>query len=148
MVGTEDVFAYGTLMLPEIVRALLGRLPEGEAARLAGYIRHPIRGEAYPGVIAQPDAAVDGVLWHGLHSGEMALLDAWEGPYYERRRIAVRPCSAIDGPTLAAWAWVVLDHQAAVLEAGDWSATAFREHKAALWIESCGEFCRARARLG
>ncbi len=148
MVGTEDVFAYGTLMLPEIVRALLERVPEGESARIAGYIRHPIRGEAYPGVIAQPGSAVDGVLWHGLRADEMALLDAWEGPYYERRRIAVHPRSALDGGPLSAWAWVVLDEQAGVFETGDWSAPAFREQKAALWIESCRDFRRARARPG
>ncbi len=144
MPGEENVFAYGTLMLPEIMRALLGRVPQGEAVQLTGYARHPILGEPYPGVIAAQDSVVYGILWRDIAATEIALLDAWEGPYYERRRIVVQPRSSASGPAIEAFAWVVPDERAAVLGEGEWAETDFRERLAGEWVESCAMFARAR----
>ncbi len=46
-------FVYGTLMSPHIVRTLLGRIPHWiQPAYLPpNYVRHPVQGQVYPGVV-------------------------------------------------------------------------------------------------
>jgi Gamma-glutamyl cyclotransferase, AIG2-like len=47
-----NLFVYGTLMAPEVVQTLIGRLPKQQPARLFGYRRHPVKSHVFPGLIA------------------------------------------------------------------------------------------------
>jgi gamma-glutamylcyclotransferase (GGCT)/AIG2-like uncharacterized protein YtfP len=78
------MFVYGTLMVPEIMKRVVGRVPPSVAALLPGYRRYRVPGEAYPAIVAAVDFQVDGLCYQGLNRHELELLDAYEGDSYVR----------------------------------------------------------------
>lgn len=86
----QDLFAYGTLMCTDIMRAVSGcRTPAGRRAVLHDHCRLVVRGEHYPGLLARRGAAVEGVLYRRLPAAAWARLDRFEGAEYLRRGISV-----------------------------------------------------------
>jgi len=77
---TCHVFAYGTLIEPGRLDAVLGHRHQGErlAARLVGYQRVSVPSYPYPYVVPTPGATVDGVLLMDLSPYEMQALDRYE----------------------------------------------------------------------
>ncbi len=114
---TTTCFVYGTLMSPDVLRELLGRVPRMRPnAVLSNHIRHPVLGRVYPGVIPAPpppppaggppddDAgggrmrttmtindSVDGILLLDITPLEMRCLDWFEeeGVDYIRSKVQV-----------------------------------------------------------
>jgi gamma-glutamylcyclotransferase (GGCT)/AIG2-like uncharacterized protein YtfP len=85
----DKLFAYGTLVDPEVVRRVVGRaLPMREAV-LPGYerVRHPRL--FYASIQPNPDAQVDGQLIEGIDDAAWKALDEYEGPYYEKKLVQV-----------------------------------------------------------
>jgi gamma-glutamylcyclotransferase (GGCT)/AIG2-like uncharacterized protein YtfP len=75
------VFVYGTLLFPEVRRALLGREPATARAELRGYARYAIRSpgfEPFPVIVAEADAWVQGLLLGDLNHDEVDCLDCFE----------------------------------------------------------------------
>lgn len=97
---THRLFVYGTLSDPAVCDALLGRIPRPAPARLNGYVRHEVRGEAYPAIVAKCEGVVRGFLYEDISQTELAALDAYEGDEYGRIGVNVE--------TEAGWkpAWV------------------------------------------
>jgi len=116
------VFAYGTLMHADILRAACGAVPASLPARLDGYRRHPVAGEDYPGIRPDAGAHVDGTLYLDVTPAQLADLDRFEGSQYERRTVTV---TVADGRRFAAETYVFAEHCHHLLEAGDWSYDAF-----------------------
>lgn len=116
------IFAYGTLEIPEVVEALLGRRPVGRPAVLPGFARFLVRGRPYPGIVARPGARTRGVLWEGLREQELRTLDAYEGSLYERRELTVRTGSA---RSLRAEAYVVPWERRGLLSREPWDTERF-----------------------
>jgi hypothetical protein len=129
------VFAYGTLELPEVVEALLGRRLPGVDAVLPGYARSLLRGRCYPGIVARPGARTPGVLYFEVEEWMLALLDRYEGSLY--RRLPVRVTTAAGG-TLAAQAWIVPAAQAALLSGEPWDRERFAARHLREWTAHCG----------
>ena len=77
---TCHVFAYGTLIEPGRLEAVLGHKHAGErlAARLAGYQRVSAPTCPYPYVVPAPGGWVDGVLLMDLSPYDMQALDRYE----------------------------------------------------------------------
>ena len=118
------LFAYGTLMFPEILDAVAGTVPmAGTPARLHGFSRRAVRGEAYPAIVPQPLAQVPGMLWSGLPETCLGRLDAFEGSEYRRQR---RLLVTADGLRLTAWCYVLRDELRGTLAPHDWSCARFR----------------------
>lgn len=121
----KALFAYGTLMLPEVLRAVAGREFPGRPARLAGYARYRLHGKPYPGLRPQPDAVTDGVLYGGLDEAAWRLLDQYEDDCYERMALRVE----LDGgQTAAAEVYVVKAVFYPQLTAEPWSVEDFQPH--------------------
>jgi gamma-glutamylcyclotransferase (GGCT)/AIG2-like uncharacterized protein YtfP len=118
----ECCFAYGSLICADIMSAVTGQVLHGEPARLDGHVRHPVRGEDYPGVVAQPGGRVDGILYSGLDGAALARLDAFEGDMYERRQVTV---NLVGGGQRAAWCYIVAAASEHRLLPGDWDYDAF-----------------------
>lgn len=79
------VFTYGTLLFEQVLQAVLGRVPERVNCKLVGYIRRPIHDQCYPVVLkATPENVVRGKALLGITPIELALLDKFEDPAYER----------------------------------------------------------------
>jgi gamma-glutamylcyclotransferase (GGCT)/AIG2-like uncharacterized protein YtfP len=118
------VFAYGTLMCADIMHAACGGLPIAERARLDGFSRHPVAGEEYPGIRRNAGASVHGMLYRDVTPAQIARLDVFEGPQYQRESTTA---VLADGSTLVAETYVFADHQLDLLQDGDWDYTRFLE---------------------
>jgi gamma-glutamylcyclotransferase (GGCT)/AIG2-like uncharacterized protein YtfP len=84
-----NLFTYGTLMWPEVMKAVSGRRPAGEDAVLAGYRRLRVKGEVYPVIVPSADDSVEGLLYRGLDEEALRRLDRFEGEEYERVEVQV-----------------------------------------------------------
>jgi gamma-glutamylcyclotransferase (GGCT)/AIG2-like uncharacterized protein YtfP len=78
------LFAYGTLERPELIGALIGRVPAAARAQLPGHRRGRLSGRPYPGLAVDLADAIDGTLYFGLTPRELGLLDRYEGLEYRR----------------------------------------------------------------
>ncbi len=84
-----NLFAYGTLMWPEVITAVIGRCPAGEPAMLPGYRRLRVKGEHYPVIVRSAGDAVEGIVYCGLTAAEFERLDAFEGEEYDRIAVSI-----------------------------------------------------------
>lgn len=119
------LFVYGTLMFPEILRALIGRVPDSRDAMAAGWRAAALRGRRYPGLVPGPSAA-RGRLISGLTGGERRIIHAFEDGGYELRRLTLT-----DGSHAVAYVWI---RDRDVLPA-DWDAATFAARDLAGYVE-------------
>jgi gamma-glutamylcyclotransferase (GGCT)/AIG2-like uncharacterized protein YtfP len=99
--STTTLFAYGTLLLDEVVHALTDRTFRTLPARLHGYRRHTIirhgneMCEAYPAIQPSPVGIVVGRLLLEVDEHSLKLIECFESdpPDYERTPVEVQ----IDG---------------------------------------------------
>lgn len=115
----QRVFCYGTLTLPRVMAAVIGRHVCGSPATLEGFRCARLRGRPYPGVWPHPGAVTGGVLYRLQHRRELGRLDRYEGPEYRRRRLTVM------GQEGAQTAWVYLPRAGRRRAGPAWSADAF-----------------------
>lgn len=140
------LFAYGTLIFPEVVRALLERTPSHAPARLPSHARFAVRGRSYPGLVPTEGRATAGVLWMGIDPAELALVDRYESDLYERRSVTVLPDGG--GAPREAVVYVVPERHRELLADRDWDPERFaREHLEAT-VAHCTHFRRSLARTG
>jgi len=102
----NNCFVYGTLIAPEVLQTLLGRVPiTCKPGYLPNFSRFPVKGYVYPGVIpsvSDPsikpdrsstktdlDSCVEGVLLTGLSEKEMKILDLFEDEDYTRSIVPI-----------------------------------------------------------
>lgn len=85
-----NLFAYGTLMWPEVFETVVGRRQKGGPCVLRGYSRRRLRGVHYPAIIPDDSAAVvEGRLYRNLSELEFSRLDRFEGDEYDRVDVCV-----------------------------------------------------------
>lgn len=118
----DACFTYGSLMCADILARVTGRQLTGEPARLAGYRRHPVTGEDYPGLIEDPMGVLDGQLYRGLDATAWRRLDAFEGEMYERCALWVNP---VGGEPCPAWCYIFRQEYRHLLGPGDWDFARF-----------------------
>jgi gamma-glutamylcyclotransferase (GGCT)/AIG2-like uncharacterized protein YtfP len=127
------LFAYGTLMFPEVWRIVVGREFETTLASLVGYEILRVQEAVYPGILrvapsgsssVEPRAAsaVPGLVYFDLDASSLARLDAFEGPEYVRQTVVV-VCQ--DGGEVEADAYVVPRESAHLLTDEVWTADDF-----------------------
>ena len=82
-------FVYGSLMAPEVLRSLLGRVPAQTRATVRGYHRFNVVDRVYPAlfVSADRDERVEGSVLRGLSRRELAVLDWFEDEAYTLTRV-------------------------------------------------------------
>lgn len=87
------LFVYGTLQDPDILAAVLGRVPdvamltEAQAPDFC-VLYYPQR--VYPALVVAPGRSAPGRIVHGLDELDLAALDAFEGNEYRRATIEVQ----------------------------------------------------------
>lgn len=119
----RKLFAYGTLQLPEVMRAVTGRDFPARPARLPGYARRRLRGRSFPGICPAPGASADGLLFDGIDAQTLARLDAFEDDFYRRETL---PVFTPDGAAWAAEVYVIRAECLGLLLPEEWSLDEFR----------------------
>lgn len=84
-----DLFVYGTLMVPEVMRRVCGYAGTDEPALLHDFRRRRIRGEVYPAIVACVGEAVGGIVYRGVSDTQLVALDRFEGEMYRREVVTV-----------------------------------------------------------
>jgi hypothetical protein len=166
MVGKrKPCFVYGTLMFNQVLRAILGRVPDARPACLeSGFRRLCVPNVRYPGMIkatsSEPDAgATHGLLLTDLSDAELAAFDVFEGEAYHLEDVqprmvenvedaygwassaAHRDTSALQlGPSVDAAAYLWRDPHALRDELWD-PHVHFASHLSA-WVTKCEHFSR------
>ncbi len=99
----SHVFTYGSLMFADVWT----RVVEGDyrslRARLDDHARFEVRDQTYPGMVAQQNSRVEGVLYLDVDDADLARLDQFEGDDYVRATLGV---ACEDGSARAAEAYV------------------------------------------
>jgi gamma-glutamylcyclotransferase (GGCT)/AIG2-like uncharacterized protein YtfP len=118
------LFAYGTLMFPEVWRFVVGREFAGEGAEIKGFAVFRVRNGVYPVMITESaDAAVRGIVYQDLDDATVAKLDAYESELYDR----VTVTASVDSGGLLACEAYVLPHARAELATREpWDAAKFQ----------------------
>jgi gamma-glutamylcyclotransferase (GGCT)/AIG2-like uncharacterized protein YtfP len=130
-----DLFAYGTLQFPEVLRALLGRMPDRSPVTLDGWRAAALARRPYPGLVPA-DATAAGTLLTGLSAEELEVLDEYESGPYDLREL-----SLADGRS--AWTYVWTD--ATSVLASDWSADEFAAAHLSGFVDRVGAWLGGRA---
>lgn len=117
------VFTYGTLMFPEVWRAVVGKQYETAAATATGFEIYYVRDAVYPGIIATAHGAVAGLIYFDVDAESLARLDVFEGVDYHRQPIEVTRSD--NGQILQADAYVIPPANRHLLTNESWSAEKF-----------------------
>ena len=117
------VFAYGTLMFPEIWQSVAGRPFEALRGTVEGFAIYCVRDQVFPGILAAtPIDVVHGVIYLDVGDDAIRRLDQFEDDFYQRQAVTVL-CD--DGPPREAQAYVVPHERRDVLTTELWSADQF-----------------------
>lgn len=119
------LFVYGTLQHPPLLRHLLGRTPWLEPAVVEDWRAARLRGRVYPGLVPAPGVRASGRVLE-VDDGELAVLDRFEGPQYERTTVSAA------GNAVSAWR-LRNEHLALALDE-DWDLDAFVAADAAMFL--------------
>lgn len=125
--ATSDLFVYGTLVIDQVIRTLIDRVPAHEPATSQGWRVARLPHRPYPGLV-RDDGQAPGRLYTDLTAREWATLDAFEDPTYILTTIEVLPSS---GPALA-YIWPD-EHLPGAWSLDDFSATDLTHY-----LERCG----------
>lgn len=79
-----NLFVYGTLLDPFILRELISGAYKSEPGILRGYIRKKVSNREYPGLIKMPGAVTKGKIYYDITTRDILELDRYEGEEYER----------------------------------------------------------------
>lgn len=137
MPPASDLFAYGSLMYPDIMAAVTGLHLEGSQAVLSGYRRLLVRGEHYPGVIPCPATTVAGVVYHNIPPAGWSRLDRFEGGMYERLPVSVQ---LADGATRQACCYICRPAFYHRLTEEDWDVDEFLRSGKTIFQQQYGGF--------
>lgn len=83
------LFAYGTLMIDEVIKTLLDRVPNRERTTAEGWRVAQLVGRLYPGLVGQSRSVASGTVYTDLTADEWILLDTFEDPSYTLNSIAL-----------------------------------------------------------
>lgn len=126
------LFVYGTLRFPEILHSLLNRTPHNEPDSAEGWRAAEIPGETYPALVPA-NGIVPGLVLDGLGPREWDIVDAFEGPFYELRRIPLTSGRS-------EWSYVCTDPSA--VGADDWSPGRFAQAHLGEYVRDCADWRR------
>jgi gamma-glutamylcyclotransferase (GGCT)/AIG2-like uncharacterized protein YtfP len=85
-----SLFVYGTLMSPNLINRVIGRVPKMVPAVLHNFHRYKIQDRPYPGIAEAKGSRVEGMFIESLDDEEFSKLDEYENIEYERIPVEVQ----------------------------------------------------------
>ena len=127
------IFAYGTLMIPEVMYAVTTREFRFKNAILRGYARFTVKGESYPGIIPVTDEVTEGVIYFEVDELSLARLDAFEGNLYQRKpiRVETKEREIRDAET-----YVIKPEYRGCLSSKEWNVKEFNQKHLEVFLET------------
>jgi len=119
-----DIFTYGSLMFPAVMKAVTGRDFSSRNARVKNHARFRVRGESYPGLTPLEGAVTQGVLHLNVDALSLRRLDDFEGEMYERTEISAE---ALDGESLMAQTYLIKPQYRDRLSSEPWDPEHFEK---------------------
>ena len=131
------IFAYGTLMIPEVMYAVTTREFRFKNAILRGYARFTVKGESYPGIIPVTDEVTEGVIYFDVDELSLARLDAFEGNLYQRKpiRVETKEREIRDAET-----YVIKPEYRGCLSSKEWNVKEFNQKHLEAFLETYSGF--------
>ena len=118
----ENLFAYGTLMFEDVFHEVSGFHLFIVSGTLKGFSRRSIKGEIYPGIIADENGSIKGVVYRNVPDLAWSRLDRFEGEMYARQSVQIE---LVDGSYLPAAVYMVQPAFLSHLEQTDWDVDNF-----------------------
>lgn len=115
------LFAYGTLMVPEVMQRICGYAAPGQSAMLRDYRCRQLSGEVYPAIVPWLGERVEGVIYRGVTPAQLLRLDAFEGEMYQRQAVTV----VADRVSTFAQTYVLVPAFSKLLSDTPWSLASF-----------------------
>ena len=136
--GTPSrLFAYGTLAEPEVMQALLGRVPPFLPAHIDDHAAYRMREGVYPGLILEPGQVTTGRLYEAIEPAELDVIEAFEDEDYERAQAwVVGP----GGLAQRALCYRIPEQMRHLLSDQRWDPAAFRREHLPAYVEMCAAF--------
>ena len=128
-----NIFAYGTLMIPEVMYAVTTREFLFKNAMLRGYARFTVKGESYPGIIPVTDATTEGIIYFNVDKLSLARLDAFEGDLYQRTPVRVE---MEKDEILNAETYVIKPEYRGYLSSKEWNVKEFNQKHLGAFLET------------
>lgn len=123
----EALFVYGSLLFPEVLQVLIGRVPESTPAAAQGWRAAALPGRPYPALV-RAEAITRGQLISDLGGPEWQIIDAFEDPVYELRRLDLTD-------SRNGWAYVCTSEDDVLPQ--DWDVKVFEVRDLPAYIERC-----------
>jgi gamma-glutamylcyclotransferase (GGCT)/AIG2-like uncharacterized protein YtfP len=89
VVPCMNLFAYGTLMFPEVWARAAREECASRSAELHGYEARRLSGVTFPGLIEAPGIITPGLVYLNVSPEAMVRLDAYEDDFYDRIPVTV-----------------------------------------------------------
>ena len=145
--GDGALFAYGSLVVEEVMRAVTGLCPVSEHARLPGYLCRRLRGRSSPGIVPSAErdddgrlVEAEGRLYRGVDEGVFARLDDFEGPLDVRTGVGVATASG----AVACFTYGLASACSNELSDGRWSVEDFVRQDLEEFLAECRSFAAER----
>lgn len=140
-----NVFVYGTLLVPELMRVVSGREYPSVEAIAHGYARSRLAGRVYPGIVATAGSQAPGRVYLEVSQESLRRLDYFEGPEYVRGPLEV---TLQDGSRLDALAYIVPSEKRSLLTGEAWGVDHFRARDCQAFVERAREIMQTYTAAG
>ncbi len=116
------LFAYGTLMCPDIMQAVAKQHYKSSKAMVTGYRRLKVRNQHYPGLIPLAGTSVEGRAYFNISPASWRQLDLFEGEMYSRQIIEIM---LENSTVISAFTYIVRERYHTYLTTDDWDFDEF-----------------------
>jgi len=131
-----NLFAYGTLMFPEIWERVVGGEFRHVPATVHGFAVYRAAGQLFPVMMAASENdAVAGIVIYDLTAADLATLDDYESDIYERIDVSA---VLADGRVERAQAYLLPAPMRHLASRESWTADWFRREAMAAYLKQCG----------
>lgn len=136
-----NLFAYGTLMDPEIMAQVSGNTFRSQKGTLFQYVRKTVWGEIYPAIFKRNGSSVDGIIYFDISAEAFARLDKFEGPLFVKKKVMM-VCD--NGENVGTYTYVIAPDSIHQLSDDDWNYEDFLANDKQLFQSSFQGYSRLK----